>query len=213
MNSHESGEHVQLFRRRSFAPPAKHEVNCESGVEWKLVRPSAPGWAIFLLAVLFVAGCAWAAKEGNWTGLGGLVLGVLGVGLMRWKGLRDHPAVEVIAKLSDDGQTVTFPLAGIEWSVGDLRQMALRDVSLERSNYSVFSGPLDLAFASGFNDHGRLWTCIYILGEKERELIFSQPWDIGNLGMKKALRAFCEAVEIPLLEPDLKRHGPSVISI
>jgi hypothetical protein len=213
MNLLEIEDHVRLIRSRAFAVVAKHEVNRDSGVEWRLVRPPTRGWVVFLLGVLFVAGCAWAAKEGNWTELGGLVLVVMGLVLMRKMGMREHPAVEVIAKLSDDGEKMTFPLAGIEWPIEALRQLALRDVFLKRSSYSGLRGPWDIAAASGFNDNGRLWVCVYVFGEDEQKLIFAQPWNLGNTGMEKAVRAFCDAAGMPLMEPDAKRHGPSAISI
>ena len=55
MDVPEVEEHVQMFRRRAYALPAKHEVRIVPGAEWRLVRPPTPAWAIVLLVLLFVS--------------------------------------------------------------------------------------------------------------------------------------------------------------
>lgn len=204
-------EHVQMFRRRAYALPAKHEVRIVPGAEWRLVRPPTPAWAILLLVLLFASGCVWAVTERHWTGLAGLVFGGLGVGLMRRKGVREHPDVEVIAKVSEDGQRLAFPLAGFERPFEAVSQMALRMVSLKNSSFSGFSWPLDTAVASGFDE--RIWRCVYVVGERGEELVFAQPWDLGNTGIEKALQSFCAVVGIPLLEPAQNGFGQKYIRI
>lgn len=213
MNRPELEEHIRQFRRRVFALRAKHEVELVPRAEWRLVRPDAPAWAKLLLGLLIVSGCVWAVTERHWTGLAGLVLGALGVGRMWWKGMREHPPVEVIAWCSADGQTLTFPVAGLEWPIGEVHQMAIREVVLKQSHYSAISGALDIAAASGFNDGSRLWQCVYVFGESGTDLLFAQPWDLGNSGLEKALRTFCEAIGKPLMKPEPERHGPTEVSI
>lgn len=141
------------------------------------------------------------------------MVAVIGTLLVRRKEATKQPDVEVIAKWSDDGETLMFPLAEVEWSIGEVSQMAVRDVVLMRPHYSAFSTPLDIAAASGFGECSRMWTCVYVFGKNGPGLVFAQPWDFGNTGFEKALRTFCEAIGKPLKEPDPKRHAASVISI